>query len=88
MEVQIITKPAFTVLGIEGRGDSDKGPEWIRPLWDQAFSRFDEIKNIVKSNQEAWGLMSATEEYLAPWKKEGKYLAGWEVEHDTKPREG
>ena len=88
MEVQIKTKPAFTVLGIEGYGDADKGPEWIKPLWDQAFNRFDEIKALVKSDQEAWGLMSATDEYLASWKKEGKYLAGWEVEPGTKPPEG
>ena len=88
MDVQIKTKPAFAVLGIEGRGDADKGPEWIKPLWKKAFNRFDEIKDLVKSDQEAWGLMSATDEYLAPWKKEGKYLAGWEVEPDTKPPEG
>lgn len=32
MGVQIKTKPAFTVLGIEGRGNANKGPEWIKPL--------------------------------------------------------
>jgi hypothetical protein len=32
--------------------------------------------------------MSAVDEYLAPWKKEGKYLAGWEVEPSIKPPEG
>lgn len=88
MEVKIKTKPAFTVLGIEGCGDADKGPEWIKPLWDKAFNHFDEIKDIVRSDKENWGLMSATDEYLASWKKEGKYLAGWEVEPDTKPPEG
>lgn len=88
MKVQIVTKPAFAVLGIEGRGDADKGPEWIKPLWKKAFKRFDEIKDLVKSDQEAWGLMSATDEYLASWKKQGKYLAGWEIEHGTKPPEG
>ena len=88
MKVQIITKPAFTVLGIEGHGDADKGPEWIKPLWNQAFNRFDEIKDLVKSDQEAWGLMSAIDEHLASWKAKGKYLAGWEVESGTKPPEG
>jgi len=32
--------------------------------------------------------MSATDEYLARWKKEGKYLAGWEVKPSTKPPKG
>jgi predicted transcriptional regulator YdeE len=32
--------------------------------------------------------MSATDKYLASWKKEGKYLAGWEVKTGTKPPEG
>ncbi|UCE44139.1 MAG: GyrI-like domain-containing protein [Candidatus Bathyarchaeota archaeon] len=88
MEVQTKTKPALTVLGIEGRGDADKGPEWIKQLWSKAFTHFDEIRDLVESDQEAWGLMSATDEYLAPWKKEGKYLARREVEAGTKPPEG
>ena len=88
MEVQIKTKPAFTVLGIEGCGDANKGPEWIRPLWNQAFNQFNEIRHLVKQDQEAWGLMSATDEYLAGWKEEGKYLAGWEVKAGTKPPKG
>lgn len=32
--------------------------------------------------------MSTTDEHLAPWKKEGKYLAGWEAKPDTKPPKG
>jgi predicted transcriptional regulator YdeE len=88
MQVKIKTKPAFTVFGIEGRGDADKGPEWIKPLWGQAFNRFNEIKESAKPDRGAWGLMSAIDEYLAPWKRQGKYLAGWEVESGTKPPEG
>ena len=37
MDVQVITKPAFAVIGIQGTGPANKGPEWIGPLWDQAF---------------------------------------------------
>lgn len=88
MEVEIKTRPAFAVLGIEGCGDADKGPEWIGPLWEKAFKRFDEIRDLVKSDKERWGLLSATDEYLGVWKKEGRYLAGWEVEPDTKAPEG
>jgi len=88
MEVQIRTKPALTVVGIEGTGDAHKGPEWIKPLWDQAHKRFEEVKDLVTSNQGSWGLMSATDEYLAPWKKEGKYLAGWELNPSARPPKG
>lgn len=92
MDVQIKTKPAFTVLGIEGRGDADKGPEWIKPLWGRMLKRLEEIKDLAKDQSvppwECWGLMSATDEFLAPWKKEGKCLAGLEVEHGAKPPEG
>ncbi|MFX1361962.1 MAG: GyrI-like domain-containing protein [Promethearchaeota archaeon] len=87
MEAKIISKTAFTVIGIEGSGDASKGPEWIPPLWDQAFGRFDEVKDLV-TGKGAWGLMSAIDKYLAPWKGKGKYLAGWEVKPGTKPPKG
>jgi predicted transcriptional regulator YdeE len=92
MEAQIQSKRAFYVLGIEGCGDADKGPEWIKPLWIQARNRFEEIRDLVKSVQpgvgESWGLMSAIEQFLAVWKTKGKYLAGWEVEPNTQPPKG
>jgi hypothetical protein len=47
MEVKIITKSGFHVLGVEGRGESDKGPEWLKPLWDEAFKRFGEIQHLI-----------------------------------------
>lgn len=43
MDVQIIRKPALRVLGIEGCGDANKRSEGIKPLWDQALNRFEEI---------------------------------------------
>jgi hypothetical protein len=75
MKVQIISKPVFSVIGIEGSGKADKGPSWIGPLWEQAHKRRAEIEHLLKPTGEAWGLMSATDEYLAAWKEEGKYLA-------------
>jgi predicted transcriptional regulator YdeE len=88
MEVLIITKPAFSVLGIEGYGKAEKGPEWIRPLWEQASNRLKEIERFIIPSQGAWGLMNAIDEYLAPWKNEGKYLAGWEVKKVLKAPKG
>lgn len=88
MEARIRIKPVFSIVGIEGSGDADKGPEWIKPLWNQAHRRFEEVKDLVNSALGSWGLMSATDEYLAPWRKEGKYLAGWEANAGTKPPKG
>jgi predicted transcriptional regulator YdeE len=81
MEVDIVTRPAFAVLGIEGRGPGDQGLEWVRPLWEKAHSRVDEIRAQITGG--AWGLMSAVDTHLAPWTEEGKYLAGWEVAPGT-----
>jgi predicted transcriptional regulator YdeE len=57
-------------------------------LWEQAYKRRGEIEHLLKSGREAWGLMSAVDEYLAPWKEEGKYLAGWELKVDVEPPVG
>jgi predicted transcriptional regulator YdeE len=84
MEVQIISKPVFSIVGIEGSGKADEGPSWIGPLWEQAHRRRADIEHLLKPTGEAWGLMSATDEYLAAWKEEGKYLAGWELKADMK----
>ena len=88
MKVQIISKPAFSVIGIEGSGKAGEGPGWIGPLWEQAHRRRGEVSHLLKSGGEAWGLMSAVDVFLAPWKSEGKYLAGWELKADVKPPVG
>jgi predicted transcriptional regulator YdeE len=88
MKAQITSKSAFSVIGIEGSGKADEGPRWIGPLWEQAHKRRAEIEHLLKPTGEAWGLMSATDEYLAAWKEEGKYLAGWELKADMKPPAG
>lgn len=88
MKAQIISKPAFSVIGIEGSGKSYEGPKWIGPLWEQAYKRRGEVEHLIVSSGEAWGLMSAISEFLSPWKEEGKYLAGWETNADAKPPAG
>ena len=86
MQVQVMTKAPFAVIGMEGSGPANKGPEWIKPLWDQARNRIDEIRDLITGG--GWGLMSAIDEPFARWKEEGKYLAGWEVKPDSQPPEG
>jgi hypothetical protein len=86
MEVNIVSKSAFTVIGIEGRGLSAKGPEWVRPLWDNARSHVSNVQDLIGPH--AWGLMSAVDEPFGRWREEGKYLAGWEVEPEIKSPSG
>lgn len=88
MKTQIMSKPVFSVIGIEGSGKADEGPKWIGPLWEQAHKRRGEIEHLIKPGGEAWGLMSATDKFLAAWKEEGRYLAGWEMKADVKPPAG
>lgn len=76
MKTDVITKPTFAVLGIEGSGPADKSPEWIKPLWETAQSRIGEIQTLIIGD--SWGLMSAIDEPFGHWKEKGKYLAGWE----------
>jgi predicted transcriptional regulator YdeE len=86
MNVDVVTKPAFAVVGIEGCGRANQGSHWIRPLWETARSRRDEIEHLIVGG--GWGLMSAMDRYLEPWDDQGKYLAGWEVSLDAQPPEG
>jgi len=81
MDIKIVFKPTFTVLGIEGQGKVQDASRWIKPLWEAAVTRIDEIERFITGN--GWGLMSAVDEPFGPWKDGGKYLAGWEVRRDT-----
>lgn len=88
MEVKIIYMPSFCVIGKLGQGSSDAGPTWIKPLWDEANSRFDEISDVVKYDESGkiagiWGIMSDIGEQFKRWGTEGKYLAGCEVKDNA-----
>lgn len=88
MEIRIISKPAFCVIGKIGRGSSDSGPVWVKPLWDEANSKFNEISDLAKHDESGritgiWGLMSDISEQYKRWGTEGKYLAGCEVKDDA-----
>ncbi len=81
MDVEIVTKPAFTVLGMVERGKN--GPKFIPPLWERYMKRFDEIKNKRKSNV-GYGVMDNYDKAI----EEFDYLAGIEVEPGTEAPEG
>jgi predicted transcriptional regulator YdeE len=88
MEVKIISKPSFCVIGRLGQGPANCGPQWIKPLWDEANGKFNEISNLAKYDETGklvgiWGLMSDVSEQFKRWGTEGKYLAGSEVKDDV-----
>lgn len=93
MDIKVINKPTFCVIGKLGQGSSDSGPAWIKPLWDEANSKFNEISDLVKRDESGkltgiWGLMSDIGEKFKRWGAEGKYLAGCEVRDDATAPEG
>lgn len=88
MNVKLINKPSFCVIGKLGQGPSDSGPEWIKSLWEEANSNFNEISKHVKYDETGkitgvWGLMSDVSEQFKRWDIAGRYLAGCEVKDDV-----
>ena len=84
MEVNLIEKESFIVIGKLGQGFSNKCPEWIPPLWSEANNSFNEIINLAKFDETGnivgvWGAMSDIDVRFEPWDKQGKYLAGCEA---------
>jgi predicted transcriptional regulator YdeE len=86
MNVDIVTRPPFAVIGIEGSGSADQAQHWIPPLWEKARSGRAEVERLIVGD--GWGLMSAVEHYLSRWTDRGKYLAGWEVKTEAQAPEG
>lgn len=88
MNVKYCIKESFVVIGKEGSTHEGKG--FIQKLWQDANSHFDEIKSLVKRNENGqfvgfWGAMSDLQRTFMPWNhfKEGLYLAGVECEDDA-----
>lgn len=88
MDIKIITKESFSVIGKLGQGERNKSTEWIPPLWNDANSHFYEISTYAKLDDSGkivgiWGAMSDLDERFEPWNDQGKYLAGCEVLDNT-----
>ena len=80
MEPLIVTKPAFTIVGLPFTGFISAAPyeggnenNEIGAVWDQLNARFGEIKHICGA---AYGLCFGMPNDREPW-----YLAGFEVSH-------
>lgn len=93
MNIKIVTKETFSVIGKLGQGLSSDRNNWIPKIWEEANTNFDKIFPFIKKDENGniiglWGLMSDVNEKLSRWEESGKYLAGCEVEDDVLPPEG
>ena len=90
MEIEIVEKPSFAVIGKEGQGPSKAAMQWIAPLWEDATGNFELIRPLIKYGADGniagiWGAMSDIEGNFEPWHGQGKYLAGCEALPDAEP---
>ncbi|MDF2699403.1 MAG: effector-binding protein [Haloplasmataceae bacterium] len=88
MDIKIIEKTTFAVIGKVGVGLSKEGFRWIPPLWNDANSHFHEISKLAKVDHLGnivgiWGAMSDVDEKFERWNESGKYLAGCEVYNEA-----
>lgn len=93
MDIQVISKQSFSVIGKEGQGMAASSQEWIPPLWTEANAHFAEIAGLVKYDEAGriaglWGAMSDIDNTFKPWDHQGKYLAGCEVPDAAIPPTG
>lgn len=88
MIITIVRKDKFSLVGKEGKGASEKGFEWVPPIWKDVMSNINEVKPIEKLGPKGeslgcWGAMTDINHEYKRWDKEGKYLVGIEVELDA-----
>lgn len=93
MEIEIIEKKDFEVVGKVAMGESEKHSEWVLPLWHEFNKNIKEIINIVKIDKNnnlagIWGIMNSTDETFSPWEEMGKYMAGVEVKENSNIPDG
>ncbi|NCB32632.1 MAG: AraC family transcriptional regulator [Erysipelotrichia bacterium] len=88
MDVEIIIKPKFYVLGKEG--STEEGKDIVRSLWKDVDNHFDELEEFaVKTEGKPagfWGIMSDLSRSYKPWEEnftKGLYLAGVECREDA-----
>ena len=84
-----IVKDAFCVIG--KMGSSKDGEGFVKRLWDDANSHFQEVAMLAAKNEDGslkgiWGAMTNFSFEFKPWENnftEGLYLAGVEVNTDA-----
>lgn len=83
MNHDIIGLPSFSVIGQEESGPAPTCFEWVPKLWARTLPRAKEVAHL--EIQGCWGLMSDSQQFLARWTDQGRYLAGWQVPRGTQP---
>lgn len=83
-EVRLIKKAAFAVVGREGSGLVAESNSWVPTLWEACDQQLPELlqalaTSLSEAQIDLWGLMTDSENWLAPWETVGRYLAGIEV---------
>ena len=94
MDIEIIEKEPFAVIGKEG--STKDGPGFIEALWHDANAHFDEVAPLAARTADGtplgfWGAMTDFSRSFRPWEKnftEGLYLAGVECRSDAEAPAG
>ena len=94
MNIDLITKAEFSVIGREG--STEEGDGFIQRLWSEANARFDEVAHLAKRDENGiplgyWGAMTDFSRSFHPWDDgfhRGLYLAGVECTDDAEAPEG
>ena len=94
MNVEVISKPAFSVIGKEGSTADGEG--FVQQLWAEANAHFDEVARLAKRDENGvpvgfWGAMTDCSRAFRPWEdgfSRGLYLAGVECADDAVAPEG
>ena len=89
MNIEVISKPAFSVIGKEGSTADGEG--FVRRLWSEANSHYDDIAHLAKRDEDGipvgfWGAMTDFSRSFQPWEdgfSRGLYLAGAECADDA-----
>lgn len=93
MKIEKCVKKSFAVIGKEGSTSDGEG--FIKRLWDNANSHFEEIRHLAKVDENGnlvgiWGAMSDFSRSFNPWENfsKGLYLAGVECKDDADAPDG
>ncbi|MEI0479282.1 GyrI-like domain-containing protein [Brachyspira pulli] len=93
MNIEVVEKEDFEVIGKVDIGESENHSEWVLPLWQNFNKNVKEIINLVKVDENnnlagIWGIMNDIDETFAPWGEMGKYMAGVEVKENSEAPHG
>lgn len=86
MQVKIIRRDSFLVMGKIGQGKISTDATWIQSLWNETKTEFETLSYYAKRevNGEIIGLWGITNDcsgkFLPCQEKEGEYMAGIEVD--------